>query len=269
MQTSEQLFSELVQQKLSASLQDEVHNLLYRQPDLYEKVYPAFDNELPKMCQQMFDRYLQRYPSSILDIGCGTGRDLNILSHHCPDCVGIDYLPEMIHYAQSKYPTLTFQLGDMRSLRLGRTFEAIISLGWVLHYSLTHEDIDKTLQTFATHAHKGTLLILEILNGARYLTETGFQEPKEFAVTADDLCITANATYTFQRHQQILVRKRVWEIPGQGVAEDYCKYRLFFPAELEHLLAEKGFKVVGMFDNRNLEESDLSARLLYVAAVFN
>jgi hypothetical protein len=49
--------------------------------------------------------------------------------------------------------------------------------------------------------------------------------------------------------------------------EDFCKYRLFFPAELEYLLGEKGFEVVGMFDNKELTETDLSGKRLYVAAV--
>jgi len=48
----------------------------------------------------------------------------------------------------------------------------------------------------------------------------------------------------------------------------YCEYRPFFPAELEHLLGEKGFQVVGMFDNKEMEESDLSGEWLYVAARF-
>lgn len=238
-------------------MQSEVNNMLYRQPELYEKVYPAFDDELPKMCQRMFDRYLKHYPSSILDIGCGTGRDLNTLSQGCSDCVGIDYLPEMVNFSQSKYPTLRFQVGDMRSFRLERSFEAILSLGWAITYALTNEDIDKTLQTYAAHAQPGTLLILELLNSARYLSENGFQERRQFEITLDEISAKAIASYTFERRQQLLVRKRIWKLVGQEPIEDYCKYRLFFPAELEHLLAQKGFEVVGMFDNRALEDSEL------------
>lgn len=247
---------------------NEIYNLLYRNPELYEKVYPNLGDRLPRMCRQIFERYLKHYPTSILDIGCGTGRDLQALSLNCSDCVGVDFLPEMIRYAKSKYPQLEFLHADMRTLRLERTFEAIISLGWVLHYALTNEDINKTLETFATHAEKGSILILEILNGARYLTESGFREPSKFTFTSENETIRADATYHFLRREQILVRKRVWQIPGQESVEDYCKYRLFFPAELDRLLAAKGFKVVDMFDNRDLQQSDLSGRLLYVVAIF-
>jgi hypothetical protein len=58
-------------------------NLLYRRPELYELIYPEKDEATPRMCLRMFDRYLAAPALSILDIGCGTGRDINVLSRHC------------------------------------------------------------------------------------------------------------------------------------------------------------------------------------------
>jgi hypothetical protein len=65
-----------------------------------------------------------------------------------------------------------------------------------------------------------------------------------------------------------MVRRRTWRIDGQGEAEDFCEYRMFFPAELEDLLSERGFRVTGMFDNMQLQETELSGPRLYVPAVF-
>ena len=65
-----------------------------------------------------------------------------------------------------------------------------------------------------------------------------------------------------------LIRHRMWSIDDGSSAEDYCEYRLFFPAELEHLLAGKGFTTVGMFDNMELLDNDLSGERLYVAAKY-
>ncbi len=56
-----------------------VENLLYRQPELYELVYPEPDKETPNMCRRMFACFLPAEPRSILDIGCGTGHDLATL----------------------------------------------------------------------------------------------------------------------------------------------------------------------------------------------
>jgi ubiquinone/menaquinone biosynthesis C-methylase UbiE len=88
-----------------------IQNMLYRDPALYEQVYKDYNAEVSK---RMFDRYIKRSPTSILDIGCGTGRDLYDLSTICSDCVGIDYQSNMIDYANLNYPHLNLQVGDMR-----------------------------------------------------------------------------------------------------------------------------------------------------------
>jgi hypothetical protein len=40
-------------------------------------IYPEKDEATPRMCLRLFDRYLAARASSMLDIGCGTGRDIN------------------------------------------------------------------------------------------------------------------------------------------------------------------------------------------------
>jgi SAM-dependent methyltransferase len=246
-----------------------VQNLLYRRPELYEVMYPEFDEATPKMCLRMFDAYLEHRPSSILDIGCGTARDLNVLSRHCSDCWGVDYLPEMIAFAQHKRPHLHLQVGDMRTVRLGRTFDVILQLGSALMYALSDEDVDATLNTLAAHSHVGTLLIIDLDNAAGFLPGGSFHQTREREIDAEGFHAVATSAYSFDRRAQLLVRTRVWRIDGRPPIEDYCRYRMFFPAELEHLLTNKRFRVAGMFDNKELKGSELTEPTLYVAAKFN
>ena len=244
-----------------------VRNFLYDHPEHYEAVFPEPNEETPQMCLRMFARFLESPPSSILDIGCGTGRDLAALSRDCPDCWGVDYLETMIRYARGRHPKLHFQVGDMRTLRLQRSFDVILCMGSALMYALTNEEVDQVLHTFVLHAHPGTLLILDLNNAASYLGGGIFKERMESSVDGAGFSATAVARHHFDRRRQILARKRTWRIPGRPPIEDFCEYRLFFPAELEHLLEEKGFRVVGMFDNKELEETNLSGRPFYVAAL--
>ncbi len=155
----------------------------------------------------------------------------------------------------------------MRSVRLGRTFDAILCMGSALMYALTNEAVAQTLATFAVHAHPGTLLILDINNAASYLGGGGFQTEREFVVDTPLFKARGVARHSFDRRRQLLIRRRTWTIPGQPPMEDYCEYRLFLPSELEQLLAGTGFRVMGMFDNKELRETDLSGNRLYVAAV--
>jgi len=245
-----------------------VKNLLYSRPELYEQVYPEPNEETPNMCHHMFDRFFHGTPKSILDIGCGTGRDLGVLSRSCPDCWGVDYLPAMIALARSKWPDLHLSVGDMRSVRLGRTFDVILCMGSALMYALTNEEVDAALGTFAAHAHTGSLLLLDINNGAGYLDGGCFSPSKEFSVAVPGFTAHAVATHSFDRRKQLLIRKRVWRIEGQPPVEDFCRYRLLFPAELEDRCQKHRFSVVGMFDNMELKKTDLSGPRLYVASVF-
>jgi SAM-dependent methyltransferase len=244
----------------------EVRNLLYRHPEYYELVYPEPDEATPRMCSRMLERFLPLPPRSILDVGCGTGRDLDVLSRTCPDCWGVDLLPAMVEYAGRMHPHLTLQVGDMRSFRLGRTFDAIMCMGSAFMYALTNADLDRTLAAFAAHAHEGTVLILDLNNAASYFGK-GFRPRVETVVQAPELTARAVAENSFDRRLQLLVRRRLWTFAGGETVEDYCRYRLLFPAELERLLEEHGFGVVGMYDNKELEATDLSGPRLYVAAL--
>lgn len=245
-----------------------VQNFLYRNPQFYELVYPEPNDETPMMCRRMFSRYLATPPRSILDIGCGTGRDLDSLSRECPDCRGVDYLREMVEFARATRPHLHVEVGDMRTVRLGRTFDVILCMGSAFMYALTDADIRRVLDTFVAHSHPGTLLILDINNAVSYLGGEQFQPSSELRVEAPGFTAHAHSTYSFDRRRQLLVRHRTWTIEGRGEIEDFCEYRMFFPAELEHLLTERGFHVAGMFDNMQLRETELSGPRLYVASVF-
>lgn len=241
-------------------------NFLYRNPQFYEAMYPEPDEETPQMCLRMFAKYLERPPSSILDIGCGTARDLDVFSRHCQDCWGIDYLPEMIFYAKEQRPHLNLHVGDMRTVRLNRQFDAILCMGSTFTYALSETDIQETLETFRHHSHRGTLLILDIHNAASLLGSDEIKEKIEFNVDYQDLHARIISAHSIDRRNQFLIRERTWHFADGDTVEDYCRYRLFFPAELRQLLVLHGFEAIGMFDNKKLEHSDLTGKRLYIAA---
>jgi SAM-dependent methyltransferase len=135
-----------------------VRNLLYSRPELYEAVYHGADHAVPRMCERLFEKYLGESPSGLLDIGCGTGRDLGYFAERWSDCIGVDYQQSMVDYARRQHPGVDFRTGDMRTLRLDRTFDAITCLGYVLANIHNNEDLDRVFASFAAHSRPGALV---------------------------------------------------------------------------------------------------------------
>jgi len=236
-------------------------SLLYTEPRLYDLVFPDADGSVGRMCREAFRRYGPLAPASALDIGCGTGRHLAALAETIAECWGVDLLEANVAYARSARPQLHVVQGDMRTVRLGRTFDVVTSLGNALSYALTDGDLARTVDTYAAHAHRGTLLILDVLSARSYLDGDGFRERIEGSVETPEFRATSVATHVLDRAARILKRTRVWRIPGRPLVEDYAEYRLLYPDEMVPLLEGGGFEVLELFDNREFRSSDLAGTI--------
>lgn len=80
----------------------------------------------------------------ICDLGCGPGHVAAFLAAAGATVTGIDLSSGMITHARQRYPALTFQQGDMRSLAVpDATFGGIIAF-----YSIIHLTPSELLPTF-------------------------------------------------------------------------------------------------------------------------
>lgn len=220
-------------------------DFLYKNPDLYEAVFPS--RQKSDLCIEIFEKHLQTPPSSILEVACGTGRDLSRLSTKYPDCTGFDVEPNMVSYARRRNPGLAISIGDMRTHRLDRAFDAICALGGSINFALTNEDLDKTVETYRAHAHPGTLLFLQPLNSGDFFGQ--FKAPEKFSGSYNDTVATGTATYNISKIHQLIERTRTWRIEGEGTEfTDFVKFRIIFPAELSYILGHHGFEVLEIFE---------------------
>src|SRR5262245_41304095 len=235
--------------------------LLYSEPRLYDLVFPDADRATERMCREAFRRYLPAPPASALDIGCGSGRHLAALAESILECWGVDLLESNVPYPQATRPRLHVVQGDMRTVRLGRVFDVVTSLGNALSYALTDADLADTMSTYAAHAHAGTLLIVDVLNARSYLDGDGFMERIDGRVDTPEFQATAVAKHSLDRSTRILRRTRVWQIAGRPSVEDYAEYRLLYPDELVRLLEGAGFDGIDLYDNREFRSSDLKGAI--------
>ena len=235
-------------------------SLLYREPRLYELVFPDVD-AVDTLVRAAIDRHLPAPPRSVLDVGCGSGQHLEVLARTIPDCWGVDLLESNVAYARATRPGITFRVGDMRTVRLGRTFDLVTCLGNTLSYALTDGDLNDTVTMLAAHAHRGTLVIADPLNARAYLDGDGFQERIEGRVDTPEFQATSVSVHTLDRDARILTRRRTWRIAGRPDVEDHARYRLLLPDEIPPLLEAHGFEMLGTYDNRQLHSTDLTGTI--------
>lgn len=70
----------------------------------------------------------------VLDVACGAGYGTHVLSKHDVEIVGVDYDETAIQFAQSRYPSLKFQLGNALELSFSDSiFDIVVSFETIEH----------------------------------------------------------------------------------------------------------------------------------------
>jgi SAM-dependent methyltransferase len=104
---------------------------------------------------------LAQSASSVLDLGCGTGKFLVTLP--AKRLVGADPAAAMLEVARQKasLAPVTWVQGDARSLRLGQTFDLIVMTGHAYQTLLTDDDQRDACRTIAAHLAPGGSFIFD------------------------------------------------------------------------------------------------------------
>ena len=209
-------------------------NLFYRRPDLYDQVQSDSEHTVARQVARLVSAHAPR-ARTVLDFGCGTGRDLAYLADQF-DCVGVDLQAQMVAYAREVQPQLDIRLGDMRDFRLGRTVDVITCLGNSLAYVHDDDDLAAVFATFADHARPGTLLILATL------TEPVLAAPRTHQVVTADLRGEVTISYEWDEAKHINTMHRVWRLQDGTTSEDCVRRRVISHDQLRSLSTAVNFE---------------------------
>ncbi|MBM4043581.1 MAG: class I SAM-dependent methyltransferase [Planctomycetes bacterium] len=118
---------------------------------------------------------------TVLELGSGTGKHAALLAERGYEVHGIERSAEMLASAEElvaerkrlnpEQPAPAFSLGDIRTVRIGRRFDAVISLFHVVSYQITNEDILAALRTAREHLHADGVFVFDAWYGPAVLTE--------------------------------------------------------------------------------------------------
>jgi SAM-dependent methyltransferase len=97
-------------------------------------------------------------PETLLELGSGGGNNASHLKARFA-CTLTDLSPEMLSLSRALNPECEHVEGDMRTLRLHRTFDAVLAHD-ALAYMTTEEDLGAAIATAAGHLRRGGVAVL-------------------------------------------------------------------------------------------------------------
>jgi SAM-dependent methyltransferase len=103
-------------------------------------------------------KYAKGTVTSLLDIGCGGGKNVFNLKRHF-NVTGLDSSPAMLAQARELNPECRFVHGDMRSFRLNDSFDAVLVDDAIAHMN-SRADFVAALSTAHAHVKPGGVLIV-------------------------------------------------------------------------------------------------------------
>jgi SAM-dependent methyltransferase len=225
--------------------------------DVYSTYYDLLykDKEYEAEAEYIVSHIRQKMPDAktILELGSGTGAHAEHLAKMGYIVHGIDMSQTMLDRAEarkSKLPAeiaarLTFSKGDVRSVRTGKTYDAVISLFHVMSYQTTDQDLDSAFDTAAVHLDQGGLFMFDYWYGPSVLSQ--LPETRAKHLEDDSVNITRIAEPTLYPNENVVdVNYTVFieAKPSGDITKltETHKMRYFFQPELIRLCESKNWK---------------------------
>jgi len=127
----------------------------------YDELYAFKDYQRQaEVLLELVDKHRRHPAETLLDVGCGTGRQLVALAEHFR-VEGVDLDERRLKVARAKIPATRFTRSDMCQLRLPRRFDLITCMNGTIAYARTAERVRLALAGFAEHLRAAGLLLLQ------------------------------------------------------------------------------------------------------------
>lgn len=220
------------------------YNLLYRDEEYISEVAFVLERLAALGCM----------PSSLLDLGCGTGRHGGEMARRGVAVTGVDMSEVMLSMARDcrvsglpeQTPEPEFVKGDACRVRLGKTFDAVTALFHVMSYQNTEENASALLATAKAHLKPGGIFLFDFWYGPGVLTDRPTERHRD--LEDDEVVVRRHATPILHVNDNIVdvnydiaVQKK--SDGTESTLRETHRMRYWFMPELRHLVEGAGFSV--------------------------
>jgi SAM-dependent methyltransferase len=223
----------------------------------FAQVYDLFMDNVPYeawcayICAVLREHQIMDGP--VLDLGCGTGELTRLMAAAGYDMVGVDASMEMLQRAVSaENGDILYLLQPMQELELDGSVRAVYSSCDCLNYLLEADELFETFCRVYSHLEAGGIFLFDMNTDYKYRALLGEQT---FAESRDEGSFIWENDY--DEAERINEYDLTLFIPeGDGLYRRFTEthyQRNYDTAQVEALLEEAGFTVLGIYDDYTKE----------------
>jgi SAM-dependent methyltransferase len=228
--------------------------------DFYDRLYPDKDYAAEvAYVERLIRDHGVAEKSSILDLGCGTGRHIVELACRGYSVHGIDRSARMVKLAEARKSSLPAEVakrvelsvGDVREIRLETEFDVVMALFHVASYQVSNDDFKRFLDTARSHLRPGGILIIDFWYGPAVLLQQPEVRVKRAETEADWLVRVAEPDPDYENNIVTVKYELIHGVKETGqvtrINENH-KMRFFFLPEVRLFAKQAGIDVVSAND---------------------
>lgn len=219
---------------------------------------PAEDIKEVELFSDLINENSKIITETLLHVGCGSGIYDYALKKHFK-VTGIDISEKMLEIAGKRNPEVDYHHGDMRTIKLGEKFDAVI-LPESIGYMTTTEDLKKAIITANNHLKPGGVLLI-----CANIKESFKSNNFVYTGKKGDIEITIfENNYIHSNKDSIYEATIIYLIRDKGKLETYTDVHilgLFAKKTWYSILKGEGFKIKEtkeehLYDKYMLEEGE-------------
>ncbi len=129
---------------------------------VYDLIYESSGKDYDAESSAIHQLVQERKPGArtLLDVACGTGGYLRHLQRWFV-IAGVDSDSTMLEEARKHLPEVPLTAADMRTFRLGATFDAVTCLFSSIGYMQDTQELNTAIRAMAQHLNPGGVLIAD------------------------------------------------------------------------------------------------------------
>lgn len=147
--------------------------------DTYDRNAKLFSDKFDKSGKRVKDieevfNLINKDNPTVLEIGCGNGRDAEEIIKHTDNYLGIDISKQFIKLAKQKLPHTKFEVADIENFLFQRKIDVIFAFASLIH--IPKKSMQKILRKSISALNKNGIFRISLKYGDSYVQKTKIDE---------------------------------------------------------------------------------------------